>query len=106
VEVKPFVQALSVTLNSTINAGNIWYKDSVMIPSANGASITVSEPGIYYVSSQRPGYCINIADTIKINVTKAIKPILNNYGRKQYMRRRQCCFDIVNKWQPIGTKMD
>jgi hypothetical protein len=70
----------SVTLNSTINAGNIWYKDSVMIPSANGASITVSEPGIYYVSSQRPGYCINIADTIKVNVIKALKPNLTTIG--------------------------
>lgn len=73
---KTFCFGSSVTLNSTINAGNIWYKDSVIIPSVTGASITVTESGIYHVSSQRLGYCLNTADTIKINVTKATKPII------------------------------
>lgn len=77
---KTICEGSSITLNSTVNAGNIWYKDNVIIPSANGASITVSQPGSYHVSSQRAGYCVNTADTIKINVIKAIKPILTSTG--------------------------
>lgn len=77
---KSFCSGSSVTLNSTVNAGNIWYKDSIVIAGANGPSITVTEPGIYHVTSQRAGYCLSAADTIKINVTKAIKPTLTIIG--------------------------
>jgi len=77
---KSFCAGSSVTLNSTVNAGNVWYKDSLVMAGVTGPSITVTEPGIYHVTSQRSGYCLSSADTIKINVTKAIKPTLTTTG--------------------------
>ena len=73
-----FCKGASVVLSSSTNSGNQWYKNGVPIsPGGNSQQITITDAGVYSLTANSSGNCLNVKSANSINVLVNALPVLS-----------------------------